>query len=438
MDTLITEENQKIQIRLREWDQVGPENEPSLSGFTFRDPVVRKSGEQLTRAGQLEFYELPAGLTVRTNQYVGSIQLDNLRISILPKIVGIPLLNLLRYAYNLRKLDLFTPLDFGVEAGEFQDLLIQQLVVEIDELIQRGLNRKYERIEEDLQSPRGKIDFLSLSNQGGLVKASLPCIHFLRIQDNILNQVLLAGLNFAIVLTNDLLLRSHLRRTARILSSDVTKKNLTSQLMIKARSKLDRLTIAYQPALTIIQILLESQGVSIESTEHRANLPGFLFDMNRFFQALIEHFLKDNLQGYGVKAEYQLQDMISYDPVHNPQRKKSPTPRPDFAIMEGKKVKALLDTKYRDLWETDLPREMLYQLALYAFSQDRPGKSTIIYPTLHPEAKESWLDISHPLTGEKLATVKLRPINLYSLEQMIYKESSYKRYEFASSIVFGE
>jgi 5-methylcytosine-specific restriction enzyme subunit McrC len=106
--------------------------------------------------------------------------------------------------------------------------------------------------------------------------------------------------------------------------------------------------------------------------------------------------------------------------------------------MEGNKLKALLDTKYRDLWETDLPREMLYQLALYAFSQNRPGESTILYPCLQKEAKESWLDISHPLTGEKLATIKLRPINLYSLENLINKGSATQRKEFAHSIVFGE
>lgn len=438
MEQLLAEQSTKIRITLQEWQSVGPDERPVLGGFSFKDPFARITSAQLSKAEKIELLEFPAGLTIRAKQFVGNVQLENLQISISPKITGLPLLNLLRYAYNLRQLDLFEPLDFGTETAQFQDLLIQQLVVEVSELLQRGLNRKYRRIDEDLQSPKGRINFSTIARRGGLNEASLPCYHSLRIEDNLLNRILLAGLSFSTLITNDLILRSHLRQSARILSQSVTQVELTPQLFIKAKATLDRLTVSYRPALTIIQILLESQGVSIESTNQFVRLPGFLFDMNRFFQALIEHYLADNLEGYTIKAEYQLRDMISYDPFHNPQKKRSPTPRPDFAIMDGKKVKALLDTKYRDLWENDLPRDMLYQLALYAFSQDRPGQSTIIYPTLHSEAKESWLDITHPLSSHKLATIKLRPLNLYKLEEMINNESARNRKNFAHEIVFGE
>lgn len=130
--------------------------------------------------------------------------------------------------------------------------------------------------------------------------------------------------------------------------------------------------------------------------------------------------------------------MLTYDPLHNPQRKSPPTPRPDFAIMENKKVIALLDTKYRDLWETELPREMLSQLSIYAFSQSRPDLATIIYPTLHPEAKEAWLNITHPISGISLATIKLRPINLCSLEKAIYEGTVTERKSLSRTIAFGD
>lgn len=438
MEQLPVNLSAKIRINLQEWQSVGPDEMPVLGGFSFKDSLSRIANERLYKAERIELLEFPAGLTIRAKQYVGNIQLENLQISISPKITGLPLLNLLRYAYNLRNLDLFEPLDFGAETGQFQDLLIQQLVVEVNELLQRGLYRKYRRIDEYLQSPKGRINFSTITGRGGLNEASLPCSHSLRIEDNPLNRVLLAGFSFSTLLTNDLILRSHLRQSARILGQSVTQVDLTPQLFIKAKATLDRLTVSYRPALTIIQLLLESHGISIESEDQLVRLPGFLFDMNRFFQALIERFLIENLDGYVVKGEYQLRDMLSYDPIHNPQNKISPTPRPDLAIMTGKKVVALLDTKYRDLWENDLPRDMLYQLALYAFSQDRPGQSTIIYPTLHSEAKESWLDITHPFSGHKLATVKLRPINLYKLEEMINKESASKKRYFAHEVAFGE
>lgn len=96
---------------------------------------------------------------------MGSVQIGNLRLSILPKITGLPLLRLIRYAYNLREIDMFESLEFGTEGGGFQDLLIHQLVIEVNELIHKGLNRNYERMEERLQSPRGRIDFFEIIQQ---------------------------------------------------------------------------------------------------------------------------------------------------------------------------------------------------------------------------------------------------------------------------------
>jgi 5-methylcytosine-specific restriction enzyme subunit McrC len=429
---------QSTSIRLQEWQEVGPETNPALVDYRFKDPIARQGGEHLTRTGQLELQELHRGLNIKTSHYVGTVQLGDLRIAVLPKITGLPLLNLLRYAYNLRNLNLFDSLRFGVEAGEFQDLLIQQLVREAAELLSRGLYRRYDQVDEALASPRGKINFGVLSRQGGVIDASLPCNHCLRLEDNILNRSLLAGMTLATQLTKDLVLRSELRKSIRILSQSVSTVPVSAQLLKKAVLSINRLTNVYQPAITIIQILLESLGLSIDSNTNIVRSPGFLFDMNRFFQALVERFLKENLQDFTVQEEYRLRGMMSYNPQHKPANKQPLIPRPDFAISQGKQVFALLDTKYRDLWENSLPREMLYQLAVYAFSQDRPGQSAIIYPSLNKDAQEAWIDISHPISQEFLARVILRPVNLYELERMIYQASASERWTFADQIVFGQ
>ncbi len=425
-------------IQLREWQEVGPETAGALVDYRLKDRQSREVAEYLTRTGQLELQELSRGLTIKTYHYVGTVQLGDLRIAVLPKITGLPLLNLLRYTYNLRNLNLFHSLQFGVEAGEFQDLLIQQLVREVAELLSRGLYRRYDQVAESLASPRGKIDFGVLSRQGGVIDASLPCNHSLRLEDNILNRALLAGMTVSTQLTRDLALRSELRKSIRVLRQSVSTVSISAELLKKANLSINRLTYAYQPALTIIQILLESLGLSIESKTHQVRSPGFLFDMNRFFQALIERFLQDNLKDFAVQEEYRLRGMMSYNPQHKPANKQPLIPRPDFAILKGKQVIALLDTKYRDLWETSLPREMLYQLAVYAFSQDRPGQAAIIYPSLNKDAREAWIDISHPVNQEFLARVILRPVNLYELERLIYQASPIERSVFAKQIAFGQ
>lgn len=123
-----------------------------------------------------------------------------------------------------------------------------------------------------------------------MIEAKLPRIYHHRIEDNLLNRTLLSGLHTALSLTSDLWLRTHIRKTIQMLSQSVTMASIDSRILVKASTHINRMTSAYGPALTILQILIESQGASIEKDPYKISLPGFLFDMNRFFQGLINRF----------------------------------------------------------------------------------------------------------------------------------------------------
>jgi len=428
----------ELNISINEWQKIDPDSETRLKNFRFKQSSSDQLISQLSTVGYIDLLELPSGLTIKTYHYVGRIEIENLRISIHPKISGLPLLNLLRYAYKLRKLDLFHSLSYGTEKSNFLDLLIYQLILEVNELIHRGLLRNYVKVDESLQSPRGKIQFSDIAKKGGINEPYLLCNTFLRIEDNFLNQAVLAGLNFATRLTSDIELKSSLRRTAKILNQKVRDIPLSQKLINSAQISINRLTVSYQPSITLIKKLYESVGPSFLQNQVQIKIPGFLFDMNLFFQELIGRFLRENLVDHTLREQYQLKRMLSYNPKHNPQFKKSYSPRPDFAILDGKKVVVLLDTKYRDVWEMDLPADMLYQLSFYAISQGLSGQATIIYPTMNEIASEEWIDISHPISQDHMATVKLRPINLFQLEKIIYQESDKQKKSFAHYIAFGK
>lgn len=443
MNKLRSQTQPSIHITLREWQKITPESCPLVAGvFLDRDLIVRQQIESLNESGKIEILELVDGLQIRTFQHVGNVRVGQFRITILPKIDGVHFLSLLQYAFGWRKLELFNPSRLDLEELGFKEILIFQLMAEAKNILGRGLHRKYERVEENLQSPRGRIDFNQFAYKGGLSDASLYCRHYLRLEDNLLNQILLAGLKLGIRLTSDLVLRAELRKISRFLERSVSPVKLTPSLMQNAWINTNRLTAFYRPTFSIIEILLSSQGISLDSREADIKLPGFLFDMNQFFQALLFRFLSENLMGYEVIGEYRLAGMLTYHLEYNPQKRRAASIRPDFAIIKDQLLVALLDAKYRDIWDKSLPREMLYQLAMYAFSQDQPGTATILYPTTASEAKESWINVQHPISRDKLAKVILRPVNIIALEELINAPNTVStqraRTEFSNKMAFEQ
>lgn len=406
-------------LTFHEWRIYTPESEPALADRRLDDVAARHLASDLRKTGRLKVLELREGLEVETTSWVGTVRLGDLHITVLPKLQGLPLLNLLRYAYGLRNLLLFEPLSQGLSNVFFHDLLIYQLAAEVDELLARGLHRYYQREETLLASPRGRINFTALAQQMTTAKAALPCIHHPRKEDTPHNRALLGGMRLGMWLTSDPVLRDHLRRQIALLIDHVTPVHLTTELLQQVQRQSDRLTEAYRPALAICELLLAGWGTALQNDEETVTLPGFLFDMNRFFQTLISRFLHEYLPGYIVRDEQHLRGILTYNARHNPLNRRAPTLRPDFVILQGARIMAVLDAKYRDLWETPLPREMLYQLVMYTSTSESSGRAVILYPTLNPAATEQCIEVRDPLAGRHRAEVILRPVDMLRLEKLV-------------------
>jgi 5-methylcytosine-specific restriction enzyme subunit McrC len=398
--------------RLREWQTL------HLEGASLEGPEARALAERLSSERKLTIRELRSGLELEATSYVGSVRLGALGVVIEPKLAGGPLLRLFRYAHGLGDLTLLPPT--GHEGAEplFQDLIVAQLCAEARELLARGLSRRYVERDEALSSPRGRLDLRRLAASGGVTSGTLPCRHHARTEDWPLNRVLRAGLGLAADVAADPTLSREARSLEARMAPRVGLVALSGSSLAQARRSLDRLSSELAPALALVELLADGSGVT--PGEHgTAQLPGFLFDMSRFFQALLGRFLRENLPALDVHEERSLGELLRYAPGHNPRGRPAPRPRPDFALLDRGRVVALLDAKYRDLWAEPLPREMLYQLAIYALSQGPRGSAAILYPSLDPAAIEAKIELREPFGPWGLRSVVLRPVPLDELDRLL-------------------
>ena len=83
-----------------------------------------------------------------------------------------------------------------------------------------------------------------------------------------------------------------------------------------------------------------------------------------------------------------------------------------------------MDAKSRDLWENSLPRDMLYQLSVYALSQQKGSTAAILYPTTASTASRSLIEIREPSRGGTAGYVALRPVHVGRLAELIEAEGS--------------
>src|SRR5690349_6079816 len=102
-----------ISVELSEWSEGTPDNTPQLHGYRIRDRTARAQAEALSRLGIIDFGALERGLLIRSFSFVGRVTLDDLTVTVRPKMASNALLQLLRYAYSLQDLRIFEATSFG-------------------------------------------------------------------------------------------------------------------------------------------------------------------------------------------------------------------------------------------------------------------------------------------------------------------------------------
>jgi 5-methylcytosine-specific restriction enzyme subunit McrC len=179
-------------------------------------------------------------------------------------------------------------------------------------------------------------------------------------------------------------------------------------------------------------------GVELQAGSRTGAAPGFLFDMNKFFQRLLSRFLREHVEDATIKDERGIRRIYSYLPGANPKERKPPRPRPDFALLRRNQLVAFLDAKYYEMWEQRPPASLLYQLSVYAMSSPE-RVSVMLYPTMSESASDEIIEARPPFAnGGAPAFVIVRPVPLQKLSALVTDQSAGAREErrrFAQEMV---
>lgn len=402
-----------VDVRLNEWQRIGPREDPRLADRRLvANPALQAAVQRLK--GRVDIHPSFDGLLISTTSFVGRVTAGPLQISIAPKLDHLPLTRLLSYAYGLSDLTLHDDTAAPTAADGFRGLLLAMLAREVEWITRRGLPRQYRAHERELAMPRGRILMEPLAARGGILGPRLPCRYHEQSADNSLNRVLRSGLELAIASCVEPGLRLRLRRLMGHFDGVASLTPLRAHDIARAQHSITRLTEICGPALTLIALLLQGEGVELEEHEGTQPLQGFLFDMNMFFQRLLSRFLHEHLDEGKLADESTIRGLFRI--TAGARGRRTPAPRPDFAIVRPGQQPDYLDAKYRDLAARGLPAEWLYQMSLYAWASSR-RTSVLLYATTSDDAIDECIEVLAPTVDAiaRPASVILRPVPLRQL-----------------------
>ncbi len=353
-----------IKIQVFE-NQIVKINEP-VNGLALTSDTWQALATYAAQHQEKYFTVLKNGL--RFSHYVGTIQVGNVVIEILPKIdqtedinLQSVLLDMLRECRLLRT-EPTTNVSVQWQKGNLLDEYISQFLNEVSALLQEGLQRKYQPFAANRNNLRGRL-LLDKQLQHNLVHQER---FFTATQEYSFDHPFNRMLHAALTLLSQIPIKSALALRVRQLRSQFPAfETAESPLPDFDEFYFDHRTIRYKNALQTAWFILQQLRPGLRT----GSIPvlSVLFDMNLLFEEFIFRQLR-KAAGNSILVQRQLTK-----PFWN--RKFL---RPDIVLcIENQRV--VIDTKWKKLRVANPSAEDLRQLFVYSQYFDAK-QSVLVYP----------------------------------------------------------
>ncbi len=426
-------------------------------GWGQNHPAIEEL-ERLNEASEVELVHL-GHKQLKATHFVGVIRIGETTLQILPKIdfdragdsdaaadsrpyqVAINsatrnLLYLLAYTHDLQvKEQDVAPL--LTQRSDWFELLTRLLVMNLHQLMQRGLEHSYVTVEETLPVMRGRWQLERQLTRRPHVRHLFDVVYDEFSSDTPLNRVFRFVVGRLLLITQDvnnrrLLLDIHEWLAGVYNPGDISQPDLD-------RVHFTRLNEHLRPAFNLARLFIENSTFQLSSGQRHTF--AFVFDMNRLFEEFVYRFVAQYQkrilpQGWGdVRIRAQSQGKTTYLAERLPEHREVFRLCPDL-LFEGpfNKPILILDTKYKQLEanrrQLNVSEDDVYQMLAYATRLECP-KTLILYPAWAGSLRNS---VTFQTLGHSnylvVATINLRqplncPDDLISQLASIFREVSH-------------
>jgi 5-methylcytosine-specific restriction enzyme subunit McrC len=268
---------------------------------------------------------------IKTFQFVGYIVLQDHVLVISPKIPKISFINMIRYALGIDyDWESYSNLD---KEENYYDILVLIFLQELEQIIQKGLLKGYQIIDENKTFVKGKILFkenlLTNFNRADKIFCSFDELSSDILENRIIKFVLY---NLSLCYFIDEKINSRINQLFRYLD-EITLQSFTKDILKSIEYTPNNLH--YKNILLLCELFLES--FSVEQRIGERDINSFLIDMNSLFEKFIVSILKNSL-----KLEIQEQKSEYADLFRQLEFKF------DIVISMKEKPFVILDTKYKE------------------------------------------------------------------------------------------
>ena len=310
---------------------------------------------------------------VKFNQYVGVIQVGSLIVEVLPKtdvknnsywreiLIG------MLHSVGQMKIGLAGSSNLRIRSNSILDLYFELFISELESDKDKGLIKRYRRVEENATALKGKLQFSKQIQHNLIHKERFHVDHQTYDGNHILNQILYAALE----LTKSLCTTSSFssRIGAQLLAFPEVDRIKVDESVF-SRLKFDRKSETYREAIGIAKMLLLNYHPDVRSGSY--HVLALMFDMNvlweRFVLASLKHYIPQDVRVREKVRKTFWKPEVGY----------SAHIEPDILVRKGDQ-NFIFDTKWKVLKNNRPADADLKQMYVYT-RYYQSSRTALVYP----------------------------------------------------------